>query len=106
MLCQERKRYPVGVGAGLLSQTCADIREGKTHCVVWAAGGMGWQKAQQTNASGESGAPLTQKALLDASLEARRKATKGIGRAPVVADPSAVHVPPFAVVLKIALGLF
>ena len=85
MLCQERKRYPVGVGAGLLSQTCADIREGKTHCVVWAAGGMGWQKAQQTNASGESGAPLTQKALLDAYLEARRKATKGIGRAPVVA---------------------
>ena len=47
MLCQERERYPVGIGAGLLSETCADIREGKTHCVVWAAGGLGWEKEQR-----------------------------------------------------------
>ena len=72
MLCQERKRYPVGIGAGLLSETCADIREGKTHCVVWAAGGLGWEKVQ--GADSASGAPLTQQALLEACLEAQHKA--------------------------------
>ena len=46
MLCQVRKCYPVGIGAGLLEQTCADIREGKMHCVLWAAGGLGWEKPQ------------------------------------------------------------
>jgi hypothetical protein len=87
MLCQERKRYPVGIGAGLLSETCADIREGKTHCVVWAAGGLGWEKAQRADASSASGAPLTQQALLEAYLEAQRKAAadrEGFARAPVV----------------------
>ena len=81
---QERKRYPVGVSAGLLSQTCADIREGKMHCVVWAAGGLGWEKAQGAGASSASGAPLTSQALLEAYLEAQRKAAGGLARAPVV----------------------
>ena len=109
MLCQERERYPVGIGAGLLSETCADIREGKTHCVVWAAGGLGWEKEQRAplhprsrvarllppslarllprREQRVSGAPLTQQALLEAYLEAQRKAAadrKGFTRAPVV----------------------
>ena len=73
MLRQERQRYPVCVGAGLLEQTCADIREGKIHCMVWAAGGLGWEKVQ--GADSASGAPLTQQALLEACLEAQRKAS-------------------------------
>ena len=81
---QERKRYPVGVSAGLLSQTCADIREGKMHCVVWAVGGLGWEKAQGAGASSTSGAPLTSEALLEAYLDAQRKAAGGLARAPVV----------------------
>ena len=87
MLCQERKRHPVGIGAGLRSKTCADIREGRTHCVVWAAGGLGWEKPQRIDASSASGAPLTQQALLEAYLEAQRKAAAdrgGFARAPVV----------------------
>ena len=87
MLRQERQRYPVCVGAGLLEQTCADIREGKTHCLVWAAGGLGWEKPQGADASSASGAPLTQQALLEAYLEAQRKAAADLGgfaRAPVV----------------------
>ena len=82
MLCQVRKCYPVGFGAGLLEQTCADIREGKTHCVLWAAGGLGWEKAQRAK-----DALLTHRALLEAYLEAERKAAadlKGFARAPVV----------------------
>ena len=83
MLWQERQRYPVCVGAGLLEQTCADIREGKILCVVWAAGGLGWEKVQ--GADSASGAPLTQQALLEACLEAQRKAVAGgFARAPVV----------------------
>ena len=86
MLRQERQRYPVCVGAGLLQQTCGDIRDGKTHCVVWAAGGLGWEKPQGVDLSA-SGAPLTQQALLEAYLEAQRKAAAdrgGFARAPVV----------------------
>ena len=82
MLCQMRKCYPVGFGAGLLEQTCADIREGKTHCVLWAAGGLGWEKAQRAK-----DALLTHQALLEAYLEAGRKAAadlEGFPRAPVV----------------------
>ena len=83
MLRQERRRYPVCVGAGLLEQTCADIREGKILCVVWAAGGLGWEKVQ--GADSASGAPLTQQALLEACLEAQHKAAAGdFARAPVV----------------------
>ena len=56
------------------------------HCVVWAAGGLGWEKPQVADASA-SGAPLTQQALLEAYLEAQRKAAADLGgfaRAPVV----------------------
>ena len=51
---------------------------------MWAAGGLGWEKAQRADASSASGAPLTQQALLKAYLEAQRKAIGGFARAPVV----------------------
>lgn len=118
MLCQERKRHPVGIGAGLRSETCADIREGRTHCVVWAAGGLGWEKPQRVDASSASGAPLTQQALLEAYLEAQRKAAadlEGFARVPVVvvAMPhgarraaSALHAQGVQTVLWVGESLF
>ena len=58
---QERKRYPVCVSAGWTPQVARDIREGKTHCLVWAAGGLGWEQPQSATASS---VPLTQQARL------------------------------------------
>ena len=57
----QRKRYPVCVGDGAAEQVASDLKNGRIHCLVWAAGGVGWEKPQP-----QGPAPLTKQTLLQA----------------------------------------
>ena len=65
LACREtwlhRKRYPVCVGDGAAKQVASDLKKGRIHCLVWAAGGVGWEKPQP-----QGPAPLTKQTLLQA----------------------------------------
>ena len=98
--CQERKRYPICVGAGYATQVVRDIKNGKTHCLVWAAGGVGWEKPsvgweKPSGARGRlftsirsrttsSTALLTQQEVVRAYAKAEQRSRGGLARPPLV----------------------